>query len=221
MSDELSQVLDTTVAADLASARSYDRGLAYLEAGRVGPLRASAGRVGATVQGSESYLVELRAESEELRFSCSCPIGHEGAFCKHCVAVALSWLGEHGDPTPTLDDARAHLEALPQRELVELLIDHAHDDEALARKLVRRTARPASGAAADVASLRALLEQAFAYRDFVPYREVWGYVRGIDEAIDLLEALLEEGRSDDVVELAEHALKLAERALEHIDDPGG
>jgi uncharacterized Zn finger protein len=221
MSGELSQVLDTATVAGLASARSYERGLAYLEAGRVGPLRASAGRVDATVQGSEAYSVELRAEGEELRFSCSCPIGHEGAFCKHCVAVALAWLGEPGDPTPTLDDARSHLESLPQSELVELLIDHAHEDEALARQLLLRVARPASGTAADVASLRALVERAFAFRDFVPYREVWGYVRGIEEAIDLLEALLEEGRGGDVVELAEHALKVAERALEHIDNSDG
>lgn len=214
-------MLDKATVARLASARSYERGLAYLEAGRVGPLQGSAGQVSATVQGSDAYQVELCAEGGRLRFSCSCPIGIEGAFCKHCVAVALTWLGEHGDPTPTLDDARAHLEALPQRELVELLIDHAHEDEALARKLLLRATRPASAAAADVASLRALVEQAFAYHGFVPYREVWGYVSGIDEAIDLLEALLEEGRNDEVVELAEHALKLAERALEHIDDSGG
>jgi uncharacterized Zn finger protein len=221
MPGELSQVLDTVIVAGLASGRSYERGLAYLEASRVGQLRASAGRVGASVQGSEAYSVELRAEDGELRFSCSCPIGQKGAFCKHCVAVALAWLGEHGDPTPTLDDARAHLETLPQSELVEILIDHAHEDEALARQLLLRAARPASGTAADVASLRALVEQAFASRDFVPYREVWGYVRGIEEAIDLLEALLEEGRGGDIVELAEHALKIAERALEHVDDSGG
>jgi hypothetical protein len=123
------------------SAPSYERGLVYLDAGRVGPLRVSAERVAATVQGSEDYLVELRAEGGKLRFSCSCPVGRQGASCKHCVAVAVAWLREHNDPAPTLDDARAHLETLPQSELVELLIDHAHDDEALARKLLLRAAR--------------------------------------------------------------------------------
>ena len=221
MPGELSQALDKAAVASLASAPSYERGLGYLDAGRVGPLRVSAGRVAATVQGSEGYLVELRAKGEKLRFSCSCPVGRQGAFCKHCVAVALAWLHEHDDPAPTLDDARAHLETLPQGELVDVLIDHAHDDEALARKLLLRAARPASGATADIASLRALIEQAFACGDFVPYREVGGYVRGIDEAVDALEALLEEGRGGNVVELAEHALKLAERALDHIDDSDG
>jgi uncharacterized Zn finger protein len=219
MQDELSQVLDKVVAG-LVSTPSYERGLAYLDTGRVGTVRASAGRVGATVQGPEDYLVELRAEGEKLRFSCSCPVGREGAFCKHCVAVALAWSRDGDDPAPTLDDARAYLQTLPQSELIELLIDHAHDDEALARKLLLRTATPAS-AKADVASLRALIEQAFAHRDFVPYREVWGYVRGIEEAIDVLEAQLEQGDGSEVIDLAEQALKLAEGALDHIDDSGG
>jgi uncharacterized Zn finger protein len=220
MPGKLSQALDKATVVGLASAPSYERGLAYLEAGRVGPLRASAGRLGATVQGSEDYLVELRAKGGELRFSCSCPVGREGAFCKHCVAVALAWLREHGDAAPTLDDARAHLETLPQGELVDILIDHAHDDEALARKLLLRAATPES-AMADVASLRVLIKQAFAHREFVPYREVWGYVRGIEEAIDVLEAQLEQGDGGVVVDLAEHALKLAEGALDHVDDSGG
>jgi uncharacterized Zn finger protein len=220
MPGKLSQALDKATVVGLASAPSYGRGLAYLEAGRVGPLRASAGRLGATVQGSEDYLVELRAEGEKLCFSCSCPIGREGAFCKHCVAVALAWLGEHDEPAPTLDDVRTYLQTLPQSKLVDVLIDHAHDDEALARKLLLRTATPTS-AKADVASLRALIEQAFAFRSFVPYREVWGYVRGIEEATDVLEAQLEQGDGGDVVDLAEHALKAAERALDHIDDSDG
>jgi len=105
MPDGHSQAVSTATVAGLASARSYERGFAYFEAGRVGPLRASTRRAGATVQGSEAYSVELRAEGEELRFSCSCPVGLEGAFCKHCVAVARTWLGEHDGPTPTLDDA--------------------------------------------------------------------------------------------------------------------
>jgi uncharacterized Zn finger protein len=220
MPDKLSQALDKATVASLASAPSYKRGLVYLDAGRVGPLRVSAGRVAATVQGSEDYLVELRAKGEKLRFSCSCPVGRQGAFCKHCVAVALAWLHEHDDPAPTLDDARVHLETLPQSELVDVLIDHAHDDEALARKLLLRAATPTS-AKADVASLRALIEQAFAFQGFVPYREAWGYVRGIEEATDVLEAQLEQGDGGDVVDLAEHALKAAERALDHIDDSDG
>lgn len=218
MPDELSQLLDKVVA-ELASTPTYERGLAYFKARRVGPLRASGGRVGATVQGTEAYTVELRAKGEKLGFSCSCPIGQEGGFCKHCVAVALGRLREQENPAPTLDDVRAYLESLPPSQLVELLIDRAHDDEALARKLLLRTARP-TGAGADAAALRAVIEQAFAHAGFVPYREVRDYVSGIDEAIDALEERLEHSGGD-VVDLAEHALKLAEDALDHVDDSNG
>ena len=135
--------------------------------------------------------------------------------------MGLSWLRDNGPSLPTLDDARAHLETLPPGSLVDLLIDHAHDDEALARKLLLMATRPASGASANMMSLRVLIDQAFAYHGFVSYREVCGYVRGIEQMIDVLEGLLEEGRGGEVVELAEYAIAAAERALEHVDDSDG
>ena len=221
MPDQLSTVLSEPIVASLASPRSFERGVVYLEEGRVGPLRASAGRVAAKVQGAESYAVELSVDDGRLRFACSCPVGLDGAFCKHCVAVALSWLHDLGPSLPTLDDARSYLEGLRTQSLVELLIDHAHDDEVLARKLVLLAARPTGGAPADLASLRAVIDQAFGYHGFVPYGEVRAYVRGVEETIDVLDELLEQGRDGEVVELAEYALTAAERSLEHIDDSDG
>jgi uncharacterized Zn finger protein len=193
----------------------------YFDDGQVGVLRVSAGQVAATVHGSDAYAVELRADRGHLGYRCSCPVGREGAFCKHCVAVGLSWLREHGESTLTLDDARVRLGSLSGEELIELLIEHAGEDDGLARKLLLLTARPAADEPAEIASLIALVDQAFAIHGFVPYREVWGYVRGIDETLDLLEALLEDGRAGDVVGVAEHALAAVERALENVDDSDG
>jgi uncharacterized Zn finger protein len=218
---ELSSVLSEAVVERLASPRSFERGAAYLDEGRVGPLRVGAGRVNATVQGSESYAVELRAGEGRLRFACSCPIGVEGEFCKHCVAVALSWLEDGGPSGPTLDDARTYLESLPPRLLMELLIDHAHEDERLVRRLLLLTARSWKRAPGDIDSLRRLIDQAFAFHEFVPYREVWGYVQGIEETIDALDELLAEGHAPEVIELAEYALTAVEHSLEHVDDSDG
>lgn len=136
MPEQLSSVLSEVIVKRLASPRSFERGVAYLGERRVGPLRTGARRVSATVQGAEDYTVELCADEGSLRFACSCPIGVEGAFCKHCVAVALSWLEEEDPSGPTLDDARTYLEALPSSSLAELLVDHAHSDERLARRLL-------------------------------------------------------------------------------------
>jgi uncharacterized Zn finger protein len=218
---ELSSVLSEAVVQRLASRRSLERGMIYLDEGRVGPLRVGARRVNATVQGSESYAVELRADEGGPRFACSCPVGIEGEFCKHCVAVALSWLEDRGPSGPTLDDTRTYLEGLPPRSLVELLVDHAHEDERLARRLSLMTARSRERAPGDLDSLRALIDQAFAFHEFVPYREVWGYVQGIEETVDALDELLAEGHAREVVELTEYALAAVEHSLEHVDDSDG
>lgn len=224
MAAPLSTVLNEPLIEALASPRSYERGVTYLEEGRVGPLRASTGRVAAAVQGGESYAVELSVEHSRLQYACSCPVGLDGAFCKHCVAVALGWLRGHTTPVPTLDDARTHLETLPHEALVELLIDHAHDDSALARKLrllAIGTSALGRGGGTDLASLRALVDQVFACHGFVAYRQVYGYVRAIEETIDVLDGLLAQGSADELVEITEYALAAAERSLEHVDDSDG
>jgi uncharacterized Zn finger protein len=165
---ELSSVLSEAIVQRLASRRSLERGMTYLDEGRVGPLRVGAVRVNAMVQGSESYAVELHADEGGPRFACSCPVGVEGEFCKHCVAVALSWLKDRGLSGPTLDDARTYLEGLPPRSLVELLVDHAHEDERLARRILLMTARSRERAPGDLDSLRVLIDRAIGLRQFSP-----------------------------------------------------
>lgn len=221
MPEELSNVLSEAIVERLASPRSFARGAAYLDEGRVGPLRMGAGRVNAAVQGSESYAVELRVSDGRLRFACSCPVGVEGDFCKHCVAVALSLLEDGDSSAPTLDDARIYLESISPRSLVELLVDHAHDDERLARRLLLLTARSRERSPGDMDSLRMLIDQAFAFHEFVPYREVWGYVQGIEETVDALDEMLAEGHACEVIELTEYALTAVEHSLEHVDDSDG
>lgn len=49
-----------------------------------------------------------------------------------------------------------------------------------------------------------MVGQEFATHGFVPYREVYGYARGIEESIDMLEALLAAAEPNAVIELAEH-----------------
>jgi len=71
----------------MAGGRSYQRGEDYFAADRVGALLEHDGAVTAKVRGTRAYRVELWAQEDTLGFSCTCPVGDEGAFCKHCVAV--------------------------------------------------------------------------------------------------------------------------------------
>ena len=89
------------VVESLADPRSLARGVAYQRGGRVEIGDCHNGRVQARVRGSVPYDVEL-VWGKKPSWSCSCPVGESGEFCKHCVAVAL----EVGGPDPSTVPAR-------------------------------------------------------------------------------------------------------------------
>jgi hypothetical protein len=75
---------------ELAGPAAFDRGVVYHAQGRVEPRRAPAGRIRAVVRGTLPYEVELWDDAGEPAWSCSCPVGDNGRFCKHAVAVCLA-----------------------------------------------------------------------------------------------------------------------------------
>ena len=70
----------------------FARGEAYFQQGRVGELSEHNGKLDAIVTGTEDYRVRLGIEDDDLSYSCTCPLGDDEQFCKHCVAAALAWL---------------------------------------------------------------------------------------------------------------------------------
>ena len=77
-----------------AGGQSFQRGRAYWSAGRVLTITEHAGTVTARVRGTRFYQVELWVEQGDLGYDCTCPLGEEGVFCKHCVAAGLAWIAE-------------------------------------------------------------------------------------------------------------------------------
>src|ERR1700674_1361479 len=71
----------------------FARGEAYFHQGRVGELNELNGKLSTIVTGTEDYRVRLWTEDNDLGYSCTCPLGDDEQFCKHCVAAALAWLG--------------------------------------------------------------------------------------------------------------------------------
>jgi hypothetical protein len=97
--------------------------------------------------------------------------------------------------------------------LIDLLLEQAMADDRLFRKLTLEMAKGKRGRRPDLEGIRRSLSVAFDTGDYVPYREVYGYARGLDEAVDLVESLLKGGHAEEVIELAEHAMALTEEAL--------
>ena len=186
--------------------------------------------VKATVQGTRSYRVHLWVEDGELGYDCNCPIGYEGAFCKHCVAVGLAWhaagadggleAGGHDPSKPTEGDVRSYLLRLDREELVSLLLEQADEDQSLHRRLTLRAAQAAPGGA-DLPAWRGAFDNALQVDDYVHDQGAYDYARDIGEVVESLEDLLRNGEAESVIGLAEYGLDALEESLKHVDDSDG
>ena len=234
MSPGLTDVLTLRAIQELADTRTFARGNAYFHDGTVGLLDADEYEVRADVQGTQRYRVRLAAGSDgELEYECDCPVGDDGIFCKHAVAVALSWLENAGEEVfePSEKESakprkkrktqeeqiREYLETLSESALREWLIEAADRDRGIRDKLLFSAKAKAGG---DIASLKSVVRQATKVSGFVDWRDAGDYANRLSD----LAHMLDERIADDnpkLVELIEEAIAQAENALEHIDDSDG
>ena len=116
---------------DLVDGKTYARGEAYFKEGRVSQMARQGATVSARVTGATPYDVKLWVTSGRIAYACSCPVGNEGNFCKHCVAVSLAILA--ANPPPPLDAPRPDAprpDAAPPDAAMSgrvMIVDHAFD----------------------------------------------------------------------------------------------
>lgn len=232
--DSLAGFLDHSLLRRLAGAKTYARGEGYFEGGQVDALVERGGKVKAKVQGRQVYQAALWRDGDEADYSCTCPVGQDGMFCKHCVAAGLAWLDRQSAASPsktaakkpkaqprvTLDDVRAWLMQQDKGALADLVMQQVAQDDALCRRLLMQVAGR-DPKRLDLATYRRAIDDAVQVRGFVDYREAYDYARGIDAAIDGIETLYKRGHAAEAIDLTEHALAAVEKAIAHVDDSGG
>jgi uncharacterized Zn finger protein len=91
-SSTFASLLDRSNLRRMAGAASCERGEDYFANDHVKRLSEEDGVIAARVQGTQPYRVKLWLDGEDLDYSCTCPVGVDGEFCNHCVAVGLAWL---------------------------------------------------------------------------------------------------------------------------------
>jgi len=210
---------------NLAGPAVFARGEAYYEDGRVGPLRETGFKISARVEGSGTYAVELRDDGEYLGYDCSCPNAEDGDFCKHCVAVGLSWLaeqnetgsGQRPDPWRTIRD---YLEIQSPDTLIAWLMDAAEQDDRLYRTLLLKAESIAGGAHAAKA-YRAAIEKATQVRGFMDWGETGDFADELDQVVDAIATLATPEDAPALMELTEYAIGRVAKALDNIDDSNG
>lgn len=94
MSTPFASILHRDAIKALAGDRSFARGRDYFEKGRVTALARNKSSLTGVVEGETAYAVRVWVNESSLAYSCSCPQGEEGKFCKHCVALSFAWLAE-------------------------------------------------------------------------------------------------------------------------------
>jgi uncharacterized Zn finger protein len=130
----------------LAGPRAFVRGEAYFAEGRVRSLHEDGSVLAGVVEGSEAYRVEVHRGSggrSQLIAACTCPHGADGLFCKHAVAVALAGLEDRDESEE--GGLRGWLERQRHGTLVDLLVEAAQADPALADRLAARRDEDAAG----------------------------------------------------------------------------
>jgi hypothetical protein len=220
---------------------SWERGVGYHEGGRVLDLAVDGQAVIARVMGTHRYKVELWADEGRIFGDCTCPMGDRGVFCKHCVATGLQCiedgiteLGEEGHVPEEPDDGaveadrrvtdfdgiREYLRGVETEDLIEIVVEQAKSDESLMRRL-RTEVAESRGLGPDVETFKGALRDACSVWDFVEYSEAWSFASGIDDVVDEIEELLEEGYAEEVVELCEYGIEEVENAFAYVDDSSG
>jgi uncharacterized Zn finger protein len=233
-SAKLSDVLTLAEVQSLADTKTFARGKAYFHDGVVSGLDERDEAVRATVRGTHTYRVELAVDDGDLAYDCNCPVGNEGVFCKHAVAVALSWLENSGEEVfhaeeqvpgkprkkrKTFEDViREYVATLGKDALKELLMDAVERDLTLRDKLLF-TARAAG--TSDLPGMKAAVSQATRISRPLDWRESGAYGDGLMSLADMLRQRLSGPHAAQVVELSELAIAGAEKSLEQIDDSNG
>jgi len=134
--------------------------------------------------------------------------------------AVLSFRRSSRDGAVTDADVKTWLRSRDKEELVGLVVEQARTDVRLEQKL-RLAAATSRAKAIDLAPYRAALLQAVVTDGYVDYRRAADYASGIEEAVEGIEELLDAGYAAEVVELAEEALGLVEKAVESCDDSDG
>lgn len=149
----IAHVLHAAELHELADGKAFERGRAYQRQGRVSALTRDGKTVKATVSGSEPYEVRLWVTGDRIAYACSCPVGEEGSFCKHCVAVALTLQAELArastnigdEATLASDEEPAGAAARAERDIADEATVASAEEASTAREVTAPQPLPPAG----------------------------------------------------------------------------
>ena len=192
----------------LASNRSFARGQSYYQEGRVRSIAEHGDTLTAVVRGKKDYRIRLTSGGRKTEYSCDCPMGLDGDFCKHLVAASLAWfdsqieggkIGRNGKQPATADDLRAFLERQDKDALVAILASAAMENRNLHERLLLEAAR-SNPAGVDLTAYRRAIANAMRTNGFIDLSHPYSYLQ-------IAEVYRDAGKYDKALAWAELGIK--------------
>lgn len=216
----------------LSDPGSWQRGIDYYKQGNVLSLMEDKEKIIAKVAGTQDYKIKLWYKNNQLNSSCTCPMGDMGVFCKHCVAVGLTYLDSLGSvknasskskmskPKITLDKIREYLSKQKTDRLVDIITNQLMENDSLRESLMMEVAY-CGQKEPDISAFKTTITRATQTHGFVEYHRAYDFFKKIDKVLDFIEEFLKAGFDKEVIELSEYTLKRVEKALGEMDDSDG
>lgn len=223
------QVLTRSTVRRLAPASYFERGEDYFLEDAVVYLSKKDNTITATVQGTRRYKVRIKIVDDQLDYDCSCPLGDDKNFCKHCVAVCLQWIsdqeGRGQNKTKeklktSENDIRRYLMKQDKKMLVDIISEQVYEDDQLREELIFKL-NSSSRDSFNGEHFKRLIDRVVKPGVYVHYRQMWGYTRNIQSVVCEIEKYLEDGYAAEVIEIVEYALDQVEETLGQVDDSDG
>lgn len=224
------QYLSSAFLLKKAGQKYYERGERYYEQGYISSIEVYGDLISATVEGTETYQVQFWLEDRKFQHECSCPLGDDGEFCKHCVAVGLTVIEQTSDKTPdspakkqaemTLQDVKNYLLEKDTNYLVDLLMRQVMIDSALRAKVFLEATNDKLPAEDRVKNLYQWIDQTIRLRknQFLEYDQVPSYSQKVQAIVPHIDGLFSQGHAQEVVLLTEYALEVLDQALDQIEE---
>jgi uncharacterized Zn finger protein len=207
-----------------AGKRRFDDGGAYYHAGTVQKIDETASRICARVEGASVYDAAIWLENGSPRFMCTCEEAQPGLFCKHLVALGLTWrAGQRHQGTagtfsgyPELKLLETYLTSLDQASLVDLLLGEASGNPGLRQRLMEQATRRGDGHGELIqVALRKSIQR------WKNWTAVERLAADIETTASMLRAAWEGGHADIASALSSEALNRATAVIGVKNDPSG
>jgi tetratricopeptide (TPR) repeat protein len=220
MNAETESRFDAEALRSRMGAKTFARGEAYYNSGRVVILSNEPGRVLAQVSGTQIYQTDITGQGAAISGACSCPAFEDSGFCKHMVAVALTANAADADAEEAgaIPRIRDHLKGHDVDFLVDMILRLAERDSALFLRLDMAALTDSGDDKAIELRLRRAIDRATKTDNSLDYRESRWWAAGVSDVLDAIAELLPTGRATLLLTLSERVLDRVEQAVETITD---